>query len=151
GSCSRWSGESRRHGSSHPAQALARVPRSERVDRTGCESRWTCQSRWARADQKWCPAEPRDSPGRGRRLRQTGATRRAPRWPGLPSWVHLYKGSHAGTERGASTRDGHVRGEHLVGAFIEGLQIARRKLAHATDAVDGAGKEATRERVDLDV
>src|ERR1043166_9115410 len=63
---------------------------------------------------------------------------------------HRDGGGHARAQLVGAAGDAHAGGEHLIGALVGGLQVARRVLAHAVDVLDHALERLGRERIDLD-
>src|SRR5689334_7000733 len=74
-----------------------------------------------------------------------------------PSLASLFRADRAsgGSARAAlgpvrAIPQADARGEHLVGALVGGLQVARRVLAHAVDVLHDAREGLLGERVDAD-
>src|SRR5689334_11893423 len=54
------------------------------------------------------------------------------------SFFHRHEGGHAGAQVVAAFDDADARGEHLIGALVGGLQVARRIFADGVDVLDHA-------------
>src|SRR5258707_870991 len=63
---------------------------------------------------------------------------------------HLRERRHAGAQLILALADADARGEHLIGALVGGLQVARRKFADVVDVLDHALELPAREAVDGD-
>src|SRR5215468_10772295 len=63
---------------------------------------------------------------------------------------HRDRRGHPGAQPVAAARDPDPGREHLVGALVGGLQVARRVLADAVDPLDRAVERLVGERVDVD-
>src|SRR5215475_10838123 len=70
--------------------------------------------------------------------------------PGASVTGHRDRGGHPGAQLVAAAGDPDPGREHLVGALIGGLQVARRVLADAVDPLDHAAERLAGERVDVD-
>src|ERR1041384_6790564 len=63
---------------------------------------------------------------------------------------HRDRRGHPGAQPVAAAGDPDPGREHLVGALVGGLQVARRVLAHAVDVLHDALERGVGERVDAD-
>src|SRR6185312_5742899 len=66
------------------------------------------------------------------------------------SLFHRHERGHARAQLIATFADADARGEHLIGALVGGLQVARRVFADGVDVLDHAAERLAGEAVDGD-